>query len=57
MGIKQYSNSDMHLRMIITVYEDKIIRLKEVENILAEKVELLAYGDEHTKTVIEYFKA
>jgi len=31
--------------MIIAVYEDKISRLKEVEKILAEKVDLLNQGD------------
>lgn len=29
-GIKQYSSNEVHLRMIITVYEDKIGRLKNL---------------------------
>jgi len=44
-GVKQFSNNEIHLRMIIAVYEDKISRLKEVEKILAEKVDLLNQGD------------
>lgn len=42
--------------MIIAVYEDKISRLKQVEKILAEKVQLLNQEDEQAKIVIEYFK-
>lgn len=34
-GLKQYSANDTHLRMIISVLEDKISRLKSVESALS----------------------
>ena len=38
-GIKHYISSDSHLRMIVTVLEDKIKRLKNVENRLTVNAE------------------
>lgn len=30
-GIKQYNDNEVHLRLIISIYEDKINRLSQVE--------------------------
>lgn len=38
-GIKHYSSNETHLRMIITVLEDKIARLKTVETRLSASID------------------
>ena len=38
-GIKHYASSQTHLRMIISVLEDKIARLKLVENRLTTNMD------------------
>lgn len=55
-GIKQYSNNQIHLRMIINVYEDKINRLKGIEKLLNENIDNLDENDEQSKIIVTYFK-
>lgn len=55
-GIKQYSGNEIHLRMIITVYEDKINRLKSIEKLLNKNVQNLDENDDNSRIIISYFK-
>lgn len=54
-GIKQYSSNETHLRMIISVLEDKIARLKNVETRLSINIDEMASNEDEAKIVKEYF--
>lgn len=41
-GMKQFSSNEIHLRMVISVYEDKINRLKNIEEYLNTNIEKVA---------------
>lgn len=56
LGIKHYSSNDTHLRMIITVLEDKISRLKTVETRLSVNLDELAPAQDDTAVIKEYFE-
>jgi chromosome segregation ATPase len=55
-GIKHYSSNETHLRMIITVLEDKISRLKTVETRLSANLDEMAPCEDDAKIVKEYFE-
>lgn len=42
--------------MIISVYEDKINRLKTIEKILNQNINALDENDDQTGVIISYFK-
>lgn len=45
-GIKQYSDNEIHLRMIITIYEDKLKRLQEAQESYQRRVSELENTEE-----------
>lgn len=55
-GLKHYSANDTHLRMIISVLEDKITRLRSIESALSIKAHNIPESEETIRTVKEYFE-
>lgn len=51
-GIKKYAENEIHFKMIIEVYEDKVKRMKQAESLLCAKIDLLnTESDESIKIV------
>ena len=53
-GIKQYSDNEIHLRMIITIYEDKLKRLQEAQESYQRRVSELE-NTEEVEILKDYF--